>query len=148
MKIENNKDNSNSCQLERTPSKSSHRPVPILISIIKGTVKTEKTETENELDKPEGEDGKKIVETSPDGSVVRIFTFLPDGRKRTTTKLRVHKQEELKHFDMNMLNEYEKNKLAKFLDGISTANISAKLISGFIKRNTTQGKLSVQKTGK
>lgn len=132
-------DNSDADKNECITSQRSQRREPYIISVIQDNVEIEKIEKQNPVDRSTRKGKKEIVEKSPDGSVVRIFTFLDDGRKRTTTKLRLQKRENLKNFDMKLLNEYEREKLVKYLDGIPTANISAKVISSFIEHNTLKG---------
>lgn len=77
----------------------------------------------------------KIIESSPDGSVVRIMTFLEDGRKRTVTKIRLLEHETLPKFDLTLLNKYEQGELIKHLDSLPTNVITAQNITEYLQKS-------------
>lgn len=84
-----------------------------------------KTEPETERSRKHKDVG---TEYSKNRSVVRTSSFLKDGRKRTTTKIRLLQDENLCDFDMAKLNEYERKELQKYLASHSARNDSAKTI--------------------
>lgn len=97
----------------------------------------------------EGEEGRKkdeknldnalkhrseSVEISPDGSVKRISYQLNNGTKKTLTKIRILKDENLKK-DVEKLSENEKREFLKKVENTPTHKATANRLSAFLRES-------------